>query len=276
MQFDKITIIGLGLIGGSLALALKSSEQVKLITGVDRDADSVDTALQKGIIDEGQVSAQGLSGDSDIVVIATHVGSIVDVAGSLNVSSKAVVTDTGSVKAGIVKEIEGSCDFSFVGSHPIAGTEKSGVNNIVEGLFENKLTIITPTENAGAKDMDKITSMWQLAGSKVINMSADRHDEIFARVSHLPHVAAFSLINSLLQKDSSLFNYGGGGLRDFSRIAESSPDMWADIFIANKEEILKAIDEFRDSLNQIEHSIESNDKKNLKKILSRVSKIKKS
>ena len=253
MQFNKIIIIGLGLIGGSLALALKKSGQVKHVVGVDVLPESVEIALRKGIIDEGQVGIDEVVYDSDIVVIATHVGSIVDIARAISVSDSTVVTDTGSVKENIVNEIENSCNLRFIGSHPIAGTEKSGVSNVVDGLFKDKITIITPTNNSTSEATETVTRMWTVIQSKVIRLSAQKHDEIFAHVSHLPHVCAFSLVNSLIKKDSTLFNYGGGGLKDFSRIAESSPDMWVDIFIYNKDEILKAIDEYKSRKNDIQN-----------------------
>ena len=276
MHFNKITIIGLGLIGGSLALALKQSGQVGSVVGVDANAKSIETALNRGIIDEGHVDNTDATIDSDIVVIATYVSSIVDIAKLLKVSDNTVVTDTGSVKGEVVNQIKESCDFSFVGSHPIAGTEKSGVDNIVQGLFEDKLTVITPTNNTAAYAIKAVSNMWRIVGSRVEQMNAEIHDKIFANVSHLPHVAAFSLVNSLINRDISFFNYAGGGLKDYSRIAESSPVMWADILISNKDEILKAIDGFKGSLNQIEQSIESSDKENLKNILSAASNIKKS
>ncbi len=275
MQFNKITIIGLGLIGGTLALALKKSGQVKCVQGVDVQPESIEIALKKGIIDEGQVGIGKAEYDSDIVVIATHVGSIVDIAREIKVLDSTVVTDTGSVKANIVNEIENSCKLRFVGSHPIAGTEKSGVSNVVDGLFKDKIAIITPTEKSLSEATETVTRMWTIIQSKVIRLSAKRHDEIFARVSHLPHVCAYSLVNSLIKKDSTLFDYGGGGLKDFSRIACSSPDMWVDIFISNKDEILKAIAEYKDSLDEIEKYIKKSDKISLKKILDSYSQIKK-
>ncbi len=276
MQFGKITIIGLGLIGGSLAWALKKSGGVGQIIGVDSDPLSIEVALQKGIIDKGCSSTDDSVYDCDIVVIATYISTIRKVALSLKVSDCTIVTDTGSVKASIVEDIEQNCDFSFVGSHPIAGTEKSGVQNLKQGLFDNKLTIITPSENTSAAALEKVTSLWGLANSRVIQMKPSEHDEIFAHVSHLPHVVAFSLVNSLLQKDKSLFDYGGGGLKDFSRIAESSPDMWVDIFMSNRDQIIEAIEGFKDSLSSIEQMIADNDREALKKILQGVSDIKKS
>lgn len=275
MQFGNITIIGLGLIGGSLAWALKKSGGVGQIIGVDSDPLSIEVALQKGVIDKACSSTDDIVYDCDIVVIATYISTITKVAMSLKVSDSTIVTDTGSVKGSIVKEIESNCDFSFVGSHPIAGTEKSGVQNLKQGLFDNKLTIITPSENTSAAALEKVTSLWGLANSRVIQMKPSEHDEIFAHVSHLPHVVAFSLVNSLLQKDKSLFDYGGGGLKDFSRIAESSPEMWVDIFMSNRDQVIEAIEGFKDSLSSIEQMIADNDRKALKKILQGASDIKK-
>jgi len=276
MQFGKITIIGLGLIGGSLAWALKKSGGVGQIIGVDSDPLSIEVALQKGIIDKGCSSTDDSVYDCDIVVIATYISTIRKVAMSLKVSDCTIVTDTGSVKASIVEDIEQNCDFSFVGSHPIAGTEKSGVQNLKQGLFTNKITIITPTKKTSGEAVQKVTKLWELAKSRVIKMQPDLHDEIFARVSHLPHAVAFSLVSSILHKDRSFFDYSGGGLKDFSRIAESSPDMWVDIFMSNRDQIIEAIEGFKDSLSSIEQMIADNDRKALKKILQVVSDIKKS
>lgn len=276
MQFEKITIIGLGLIGGSLAWALKKSGCVGKIIGVDNDPLSIEVALQKGIIDKACSSTDDDSVyDCDIVVLATYISTITKVALSLKVSDCTIVTDTGSVKASIVADIEQNCDFSFVGSHPIAGTEKSGVQNLKQGLFTNKITIITPTKKTPGEAVQKVTKLWELANSRVIQMKPSEHDEIFAHVSHLPHVVAFSLVNSLLQKDKSLFDYGGGGLKDFSRIAESSPEMWVDIFMSNRDQVIEAIEGFKDSLSSIEQMIADNDRKALKKILQGASDIKK-
>jgi prephenate dehydrogenase len=276
MRFGKITIIGLGLIGGSLAWALKKSGGVGRIIGVDTDPRTIEIALQKGIIDKGYKSIEGSVYDCDVVVISTYVSTITKIAKTLKVSASTIVTDTGSVKANIVKDIEQSCDLSFIGSHPIAGTEKSGVQNLKHGLFKNKITIITPTKKTAEQAVEKVTGLWRLADSRVIEMEPDLHDEIFARVSHLPHAVAFGLVSSILQKDRSFLDYSGGGLKDFSRIAESSPDMWADIFISNRDQVIAAIEGFKDSLSSIEKSIADGDKKSLKKILQGASDIKKS
>ncbi len=276
MQFNKVTIIGLGLIGGSLASALKESAQVGEIIGVDNDPRSVEAALQKGIIHKGSTSADEQIYDSDIVVIATYINTIIEVARYLKVCDSTVVTDTGSVKRSIVNEIQANCDFRFVGAHPIAGTEKSGVHNLKHGLFENKLIIITPTDKTDSNAVKKVTDLWKLTKGRVIQMSADEHDKIFAHVSHLPHAVAFSLVDSILQKDSTFFDYSGGGLRDFTRIAESSPDMWVDIFMSNRDKLIEAIQGFRDSLNNIEQNIADNNRKSLKELLYSASKIKKS
>jgi prephenate dehydrogenase len=145
-----------------------------------------------------------------------------------------------------------------------------------KNLFTNKITIITPTKKTSGQAVQKVTKLWELAKSRVIKMQPDLHDEIFARVSHLPHAVAFSLVSSILQKDRSFFDYSGGGLKDFSRIAESSPDMWVDIFMSNRDQIIEAIEGFKDSLSSIEQMIADNDREALKKILQVVSDIKKS
>lgn len=276
MKFNKITIIGLGLIGGSLAKALKETGAVGTIIGIDSDSETIDIGLRTKIIDAGfnQISKEIYY--SDLVVISTYINSITEIASKLDVSDKTVVTDTGSVKGTIVDHIGNSCDFNYTGSHPIAGTEKSGVQNIVDGLFKDRLVIITPTQSSSEETINKVTEMWHLAGSRVIQMTATVHDKIFAHVSHLPHLVAFSLINAILKTDSSFYDYAGGGLKDFTRVAESSPQMWADIFMANSREILDAIKHFSDSIHNIENAITSKDKDRLIDILTQASEFKKS
>jgi prephenate dehydrogenase len=280
MEFEKIAIVGLGLIGGSLALALKESKQVKAVVGIDPDKETVKYALSKGIIDEGSSDiSEGVEG-AEIVVIATHVGIIPDTAKSIfeSATEGAIITDVGSVKSSIVKRIESNLpdNLNFIGGHPIAGTENSGVKFADSNLFKGRRCILTPTQKTKTEVVNKISKMWEAVGSQVYNMDPETHDHIFSIVSHLPHVIAFSLVNTVLNaKDNDeLMDFAGGGLKDYTRVAASSPEMWTEIFKANKDQLLEAISKFNGTLKEIEQAIENEDFESLRKQLENAARTK--
>ena len=281
MPLNKITIIGLGLIGGSLARALKESDFTQTVSGVDTDMGSIEYAVSEHIIDEGSIEIEECSRDADIIVIATHVGEIKDavVSAGANAPHGAVITDTGSVKGKVLHDIEGilPSHAKFVGGHPIAGTENSGIRSSDKTLFKGRRCILTPTGGTDKEALRKVAAMWEAAGADVFEMDADTHDRIFGAVSHMPHAVAYSLINSILSTDNQekLFEFAGGGLKDYTRIAESSPEMWTDIFLANGTYTLKAISRFQEALGKIKSAIEKNDKAALTNELSRARGIKK-
>lgn len=282
MPFRKVAIIGLGLIGGSLARALKHSKQVEIVYGVDTDKGSIEHALENDMVDEGSVNVDQAVSGAEIVVIATHVGAITETVKSLipYASEGAVITDVGSVKGKIVKEIEQILPphLHFVGGHPIAGTENSGVRASNPELFRGKRFIMTPTANTDGDAKIKVAALWKTAGSEVHEMDTETHDRIFGFVSHLPHIVAYSLIDAVLSADDSdmLFDFAGGGLGDYTRVAASSPEMWVDIFSANKKNVLQAIRQFKDSIEKIETLIESEDSETLRELLSKASDVKRS
>jgi len=281
MPLKKITIIGLGLIGGSLARALKESDFTEIVSGVDTDTGSIEYAVSEHIIDEGSVEIKESTRDADIVVIATHIGAIkaAAISAAENAPKGAVVTDTGSVKGKVLRDIEGllSSHAKFVGGHPIAGTENSGIRSSDKALFKGRRCILTPTEGTDKEALGKVASMWEAAGADIFEMDADTHDRIFGTVSHMPHAVAYSLINSTLraQNHEELFEFAGGGLKDYTRIAESSPEMWMDIFLANSAYTLGAISRFQEALEKIKSAIEINDKAALANELSRARELKK-
>jgi prephenate dehydrogenase len=280
MNFSKITIIGLGLIGGSLAWALKKSGRVGEVFGVDVNEKTIDYAVLEGVIDRGSKQLEDGVKRSEIVVIATHVGIIPKIANSVAslVSSGAIITDVGSVKRKIVEEVESSLPshLYFVGGHPIAGTEHSGVWAADFRLFEGKRCILTLTAKTYPEALDKVKGLWETVGAKVFMMNPETHDRIFSFMSHLPHAVAYALVNAVASvKDlDNIFDFAGGGLRDYTRIGRSSPDMWSDIFLMNKENVLEAIWEFKKALKRIEKSIEQEDLAGLKEELRRAAKIK--
>lgn len=280
MQFNKITIVGLGLIGGSLASALKESNQVGIVVGIDTDEDSIKYALDNGVVDEDASEINEVIFDSDIIVISTYVGIIEDTAKSVFeiATDKTIITDVGSVKSSVVSGIENDLpeNLQFVGGHPIAGTENSGIKSADSTLFKHRRCILTPTEKTDLNAKNKVRSMWELVGSQVYEMDPETHDHIFGIVSHLPHVVAYSLMNTVLnaQDSEQLLDFAGGGLKDYTRVAASSPEMWAEIFKANKFQLLKAISEFKTSIEDIEDSIKKDDFESLKKLLEKAASVK--
>lgn len=266
MLFNKVSIIGLGLIGGSLAVSLKNSAKVGEVIGIDNDKSTIGYALEQDIIDKGNAIISEDVYDSDVVVLATHIDSITQIAKTLRVSEHTVVTDVGSVKKTIVEQINSHNTFSFIGSHPIAGTEKSGVYNADPHIFKDAYCIITPTEKSAEKTIGQITKFWNIVGCKIIRMDPAMHDRIFAYVSHLPHAVAYSLINCFDANENYL-DYAGGGLKDFTRIAESSPKMWAEILVSNRHEVLQSLEEFSKSIDIIYSLISRGEKKQLEEHL---------
>jgi prephenate dehydrogenase len=280
MRFQKVTIIGLGLIGGSLAWALKKSGELGEVFGIDVDEKSIDHAIKKRMIDSGSKEVEkGVKG-SEIIVIATRVGLIAEIAKSIfTIASKgSLITDVGSVKEKIVRDIEGSIPphLHFVGGHPIAGGERSGVWVADHQLFVEKRCILTPTLKTNAGALAKVRKLWEIVGARVFTMDPSTHDRLFAYVSHLPHAVAYSLINAVAsQKEpDNILDFSGGGLRDYTRIGASSPDMWCDIFLTNKENMIETIEGFKKVLENIRSLIEREDIQGLKRELSKAVKAK--
>ena len=282
MKFNKITVVGLGLIGGSLALALKESKQVETVVGIDTNEDSIKYAFDNKIIDEGASDVNEVISGSEIIVISTYVGSIPDTAKSVFeiASEGTIITDTGSVKSSILSKIEPTLpeNLHFVAGHPIAGTENSGVESSDSNLFKGKRTVLTPTQKTDVEAKSKVKTMWETVGAEVFEIDAQAHDHIFGIVSHLPHVVAYSLINSVLNAEDSyeLLEFAGGGLKDYTRVSASSPEMWSQIFNANKDQLLDAIAIFKNSLEKIETAIENEDFETLKRELEKAAKTKRS
>lgn len=280
MNFSKITVIGLGLIGGSLAWALKKSGRVGEVFGVDLDEKAIDHAVREGIIDEGSKDIEKGVSQSELIVIATYVGIIPKVAKSiiLLVSKGTIITDVGSVKGKIVQETEEflPSHVHFVGGHPIAGTECSGVWASDPRLFNGKRCILTPTLKTHPEALAKVKSLWESVGARVFTMDAETHDRVFSFVSHLPHVVAYALVNSVASQRvlNNMLDFAGGGLRDYTRIGASSPEMWSDIFLMNRENVLESIREFKKSLERIEEFVGGENLIELREELNRAVRIK--
>jgi prephenate dehydrogenase len=277
-QFKKIAIIGVGLIGGSLGLALREKKLAAVVSGADSDASAVKRAVSLGALDEGTADSKAAVSGADLVVLSTPVGRLRPAAKEISASLArgAVVTDVGSVKGPLVSELESLLAPAgrFVGGHPIAGREKSGVAAASPGLFRGAVCILTPTAKTDPEALRTVRSLWEGVGSRVATMDVARHDRILGAVSHLPHVAAFALVGLLARMeegDPDLLDYAAGGFRDFTRIAGSSPGMWRDILLANREAVCGLIDRYREDLGALKKLIEGGDAAGLEKTLGRAS-----
>jgi prephenate dehydrogenase len=272
--FNNVTIIGVGLIGGSLARVLKAKSLAGRITGAGRSRDTLEQALKLGVIDlMGNGPVQSVE-DADLVVLASPVGTFEKIVAEIGPHLKpgAVLTDVGSVKAALIKKIEGAISpgSHYVPAHPIAGREKSGVTESTDTLFQGRRCILTPTERTDQKALASVREMWTAAGADVTVMDADLHDKVFAAVSHLPHVAAFAMMCAVAELNTGTEDYiqfSGAGFRDFTRIAGSSPEMWKDICLMNRDNLVQMIDRYLFSLNRFKREISSKDEKRLEKHL---------
>ncbi|MBF0187560.1 MAG: prephenate dehydrogenase/arogenate dehydrogenase family protein [Magnetococcales bacterium] len=263
----RLSIIGIGLIGGSLAMGLRERGLVGEVVGVARRQSTLKTALEMGVIDHGTASArEGVEGAS-FVLVSTPVSAIApavrDFAGSLE--KGAVVTDAGSVKGEIVRACEEAMPEGcyFVGGHPIAGREHSGVAAAFPSLYEGSRTILTPTEKTVSHALERVRLVWEAVGSQIEEMDPDHHDSVLAATSHLPHLMAYNVVNTLSDLEGHLrqevFRYAASGFRDFTRIASSDPTMWRDICLENRTAIVDMLGRFRDDLDKLTQRVEQGD-----------------
>ena len=280
-HFKTITIIGVGLIGGSFARVCKNKKLADRIIGFGRDEKNLKKAVELKVIDSYTQNLKEAVRDSDFILLATPVSSIIKIAREMipYLKKGTIITDAGSVKGEIVREIDKILPegIFFVGAHPIAGTEKSGVEASFLDLFEGSRCVITPTEKTDSTPMEKVKEIWKEAGSEVILMDADKHDRYLAAVSHLPHAVAYALVNAvggLDEKEKGVLSFSAGGFRDFTRIAASHPAMWRDIFLMNKREVVGMINLFQSTLEDIKEAIINNDGKKLEKEFEKARNIK--
>ena len=278
LHFNQATIIGVGLIGGSLGMILRRKGLATSVIGVGRRIENLKTAVELGAIDRYVVDPKEGVRDADLVVLATPVDTydrhLKEWASCLKPG--AIVTDVGSVKGKLVEQSERAmpAGVHFVGAHPIAGKEKTGVAAGSEHLFAGARCILTPTKKTDQKALDQVRNLWQETGSIVMTMDPHLHDKILGAVSHLPHVAAFALMNALIdiraQVPSLDFaGHSGGGLRDTTRIAASSPEMWRDIFLWNRDNLTAFIEAYERSLGELKQLIRTGDAAGIEKVLER-------
>lgn len=247
----RLTIIGVGLIGGSLSLALKDAGVVGEVVGCGRGKPNLEKAIELGVIDRYTRDPIEAVADADVVFLATPVKTLGKVTEEMlpGLKAGAIVTDGGSVKGDVINMIEPLMPegIHFVPGHPIAGTEKSGAEAAFPTLYRGKRCILTPTENTDQGALELVTTMWQTAGSDVVSMPVEKHDRVLAAISHLPHMVAYSLVNavgSYDQYEENILEYSAGGFRDFTRIASSDPVMWRDIAETNRDALLEMMEQF--------------------------------
>lgn len=265
-MIEKLAIIGTGLIGGSLARALRREDEVGEIVGFGRSLNNMKVAVETGVVDRAEVSLASAVEGADMVVLATPIAAMQETIAALAplITEDMVITDVGSVKAPIIDaayEAFGELFGRFVPGHPIAGKECSGVRHADADLFENNRVVLCPESDTDDDAVDAVREMWDIVGADVVFMSAQRHDAILAASSHLPHVLSYALVDNLVRRDEhrEIFKYSAGGFRDFTRIAGSDPEMWRDICLANREEILACLESYRDDLGLLMDAIEAGD-----------------
>ncbi|MCP5245235.1 MAG: prephenate dehydrogenase/arogenate dehydrogenase family protein [Burkholderiales bacterium] len=276
ITLNKLVIIGVGLIGGSFALALRKAGVVKHVAGVGRSRENMQHALEHGVIDEVAENMASALNDADCVLLAMPVGQTEAIMTQIapHLQAGAIITDTGSTKQDVVTAARnhlGNNLKNFVPGHPIAGAEHSGVLAAQSDLYTGKHVILTPLEETHIDAVKKITALWQACDAKVSQMQVAEHDEILAATSHLPHVLAFALMNHLhrsTDNPKNLLRFAGSGFRDFTRIASSSPEMWRDICLANREALLKQIAAYQDELNALHVILKNGDGEALEKLFS--------
>lgn len=267
MLFNKIAIIGVGLIGGSLARALKENDQCNIISGFGRNQDNLQKAVDLGVIDDYSDDINTVVQDAEVIVFATPLSTfrpLLELLGPC-INDDVIITDAGSEKGSVVKaarEVLGENITNFIPGHPIAGTEKSGVEASFKELYQDHLVILTPLPENSEENIAVIRKMWETCGANVVNLAVDYHDKVLAATSHLPHVLAYALIDCLanMKEEGDVFKFSAGGFRDFTRIAASNPEMWADICLSNKANLLDLLNLYTDHLTKIRKLIESDER----------------
>ena len=282
-MFTKVCIIGCGLIGSSLARAIKKNGLSSQIVSSNRSDSINKKVIELKIVDDSSSDTKKMANGSDLIIIATPLSSYESVVLKIKDSLKkgTILTDVGSVKENVINLVEKAVPehVSWIPSHPIAGTEESGPEAGFAELFKNRWCILTPSKKAKEKDIKLLETFWKKIGSKVDIMDAKQHDHILSITSHIPHLVAYNIVNTSIamqdEKKSSIIKYSAGGLRDFTRIAASDPIMWRDVFIQNKKNTSKMIDKFINSLKDLKKAIKNKDGKKLEKIFTKTKKIRK-
>jgi len=269
LYFNKVTILGVGLIGGSFALAMKNRGLCGHIVGSGRNKKNLINARERAIIDSFELDPAEACRDSDLILLSAPVGSLADLVRRSRASFKkgTIITDAGSVKGGLVYEVEGLMpeDVHYIGAHPIAGSDRAGIGSSLTSLFDGAQCIITPTTKSDLGALKQVIALWKSLGSQVIIMEPVRHDRIYAAVSHLPHVIAYTIVNTVADVDVSYLEYCGQGFRDTTRIACSSQELWRDICLLNRENLLDMISVFQKNLDSLCRYLRASDSDSLER-----------
>lgn len=275
-MIDKLAIIGVGLMGGSLARALRERDEVGEIVGYGRTIANLDEAIALNVIDHAETSIAAAVEGADMIVLAVPVGAMREVldAAAPAIGSHAVVTDVGSVKQTVIDAARAALGprfASFVPGHPIAGTEQSGARAARGNLYEDRRVILTPGPETDPTATERVTAMWRAVGAEVVSMPAADHDRVLAASSHLPHALAYALVDMLVRLDDhrSIFECAGGGFRDFTRIAASDPVVWRDICLANREPLLALLEQYQENLRLLGEALERADGEWLRETFAR-------
>jgi len=263
---DKLAVVGVGLIGGSLALGLKAAGAVGQVVGIGRGQANLDRAMELRVVDQvTQDLAAGVA-DADVVFLATPVLTLGPVAlqAMPHLKPGAIVTDGGSVKQAVIDDIEPSLrdDVQFVPGHPIAGTEYSGAEAAFASLYQGRRCILTPTARTTPAALATVRAMWETVGCEVVIMDVDKHDRVLAAISHLPHMVAYALVNAVGAYDryqENILEYSAGGFRDFTRIASSDPTMWRDIALTNRDALIEMMDQFETFFGELKDDVARGD-----------------
>jgi prephenate dehydrogenase len=268
----KLAVIGVGLIGGSFALALKQAKTVSHVVGVGRNAANLKLARERGIIDSIAPDPRAAARDADLVLVATPVAQFPAVFAAL-AETKALITDGGSTKRDVIaaaRKALGKRIGQFVPAHPIAGAEKSGAAAASAELYRGKRVVITPLPQNRRPALEQVESAWKACGANVSRMDPEEHDAVLATVSHLPHVLAYALVHGVAKRNNSeqLFSFAAGGFRDFTRIASSHPEMWRDICLANRDRVLQELKSYANELGTIRKLIQKGDAAALEKLFT--------
>jgi len=279
-KLNKVVIFGVGLIGGSFSLALRKVGAVTEVVGFGRSVATLNEAKQLGILDRiGDDVAREVC-DADIVLVATPVAQMADIFKRIapHLGANTLVTDGGSTKGDVVAAARASLGnklAQFVPAHPIAGGEKSGAGAAQADLYQGKKVVLTPLAENSKASVKSVRRAWELCGAAVSEMTPQQHDEVFAAVSHLPHLLSFALVHDLAQRDNceQLLSFAAGGFRDFTRIAASSPEMWRDICMSNREALMSELQQYAAELYVLHQALESNDAAKLEEIFSLARKV---
>ncbi len=276
MKIRRLAVIGVGLIGGSLAKALKRVHAVGEVVGCGRSRENLEQALALGVIDRYTTDVAEAVADADMVFVAVPLGAMREVFEAMrgHLAADAVITDGGSAKASVVADaraVFGTVPHNLVPGHPIAGTERNGAAAAFAELYENRRVILTPLPETADEAVERVRSMWQACGAEVTLMSVEHHDEVLAATSHLPHMLAFGLVDALsrMKENDEIFRYAAGGFRDFTRIASSNPVMWRDICLANREALSKMLAAFAEEMSDLADTIARGDGDHLLEVFTR-------